>query len=103
MKSPKSINELLAATRGKLQHLKAGAQAADDLLTTVRASLPAECSGSVWGASDKQGEVTLMVGSPSDATRLHYELPALKDTLTRHGHAVRRILLRVRPAPPAGG
>ncbi len=104
MKKPSSISDLIASQGAKLRALKEGADAADRVLCTVRACLPADCSASIWGASQKDGQLTIMVASPSDATRLHYELPALKQALsTRLAEPVARIALRVRPAPAAPG
>lgn len=74
------------------------------MLLTVRECLPPDCSGSVWAAAQKGGELTIMVASPSDATRLHYELPDLRAALAgRLPEPVSKITLRVRPAPVGTG
>ena len=94
----------MASQGARLRSLKEGAAAADRVLVAVRDCLPADCSASVWAASQKDGHLTIMVASPSDATRLHYELPALKTALAaRLDEPVDKISLRVRPAPPATG
>ena len=104
MKKPSSISDLIASQGAKLRALKEGAQAADRVLSTVRECLPGDCSGSVWAAAQKGGLLTIMVASPSDATRLHYELPGLQAALAgRLSEPVSKITLRVRPAPPSPG
>jgi len=101
MKKPSSIKDLIASQGVKLRALKDGAQAADRVLSTVRECLPQDCSGSVWAASQKDGQLTIMVGDPSDATRLHYALPGLQAALAgRLPEPLSKITLRVRPAPP---
>ena len=80
--------------------MQEGAAAADRLLSTVRSCLQPAHAQAVWSASSDGGRVTLLVQSPAMATRLHYELPALRETLaTRLGEPVDKILLRVRPNP----
>ena len=104
MKKPSSISELLASHGAKLKSLQQGAEAADRVLGTVRAGLPADCSASIWAASLKGGHLTIMLASPSDATRLHYALPGLRARLAGElTETVEKITLRVRPAPETPG
>ena len=100
MTKVQSISELLGSQRAGLKALQEGAAAADRLLSTVRSCLQPAHAQAVWSASSDGGRVTLLVQSPAMATRLHYELPALRETLaTRLGEPVDKILLRVRPNP----
>lgn len=96
----KSISELLGSQRAGLKALQDGSAAADRLLSTVRSCLEPAHAQAVWAASAEAGRVTLLVSSPALATRLHYELPALRDALAaRLGAPVEKLLLRVRPPP----
>ena len=100
MKKLQSIIDLLASRGAKLRSLSEGAANAEGILESVRSCLPADCQGSVWAASEKEGQITLMVASPSDASRLHYALPVMRTQLAiKLNRAITKLHLRVRPAP----
>lgn len=71
---PKSLSELLGASKSELGHIAERAQLHDDLSDHLRKSLPAELQAGFLHCS-LQGDATLVVAasSPEWAARLRFE------------------------------
>ena len=66
----------------------------------ITVKLVAQGSGAAIAMAQAGNADVLLVHSPAMATRLHYELPALREALAKRlGEPVDKILLRVRPTP----
>lgn len=98
-RKPIAVSELLEQHQGLLKQLRAGASTADRTLQALRAHLPEELSGQVWGASVRDGTLTVLVRSAGWGTRLRYHAPRCRDALARDlGQAIERVTVKVRPA-----
>lgn len=96
---PIAVSDLLAQRAGLLQELREGAGAADRTLAALRRQLPAELATRVWGASLRDGTLTLLTGSAAWGTRLRYQAPAFMEGLARElGAPIERVIVRVRPS-----
>lgn len=96
---PIAVSDLLAQRQGVLHELRSGASTADRTLAALRRQLPAELAAQVWGASLRQGTLTLLTGSAAWGTRLRYQAPALSAGLARElGAPIERVVVRVRSA-----
>ncbi len=95
---PTSVSDLLGKPGGVLERLRNGAGEADRVLSAVRQALPGELRERVWGASVREGTLTLLVTSASWATRIRYRAPALRQVLGADlGVDLERVAVRVRP------
>ncbi len=88
---------MLATAPGALARLREGTQQAERTLAALRRQLPQELAGEAWGASLKEGTLTVLVRSAAWGTRLRYLaprfLPALAEEL---GAPVERVKVKVR-------
>jgi len=96
---PTSVSDLLGKGQGLLQRLRQGSAKADETLQAVCGVLPENLGKHVWGATLREGTLTLLVASAAWATRIRYHAPDLKEqAATRLGQPVERVLVRARPA-----
>lgn len=96
-KKPTPVSDLLAKAPGALARLREGAGQAERTLVALRCRLPAELTEEVWGASLKDGTLTVLVRSAAWGTRLRYLAPRLLDDLAADLAApVDRLKVKVR-------
>lgn len=97
MKKSININELLAT--GRLKGLQTRRRERRDVLSHVRAALPAELGETVITAGIEQGRLTVGVSAGAWASRLRYRSQALGEqvagTLGREIHSVRIKVVQV--------
>jgi hypothetical protein len=102
MKKYININELLEASSGRLKSLQARRRERSQVLSQVRAALPAELKGAVVTAGIEEGRLIVGVTGGVWATRLRYRAKALREhiagTLGQEVHSVR--IKVVQPPPP---
>lgn len=100
-KKPTAVSDLLARAPGALARLREGTQQAEKTLAALQARLPADMARQVWGASLKDGTLTVLVRSAAWGTRLRYLAPQLLEPLAADlGAPVEGLKVKVR-APPA--
>ncbi|MBX3704505.1 MAG: DUF721 domain-containing protein [Steroidobacteraceae bacterium] len=88
---------MLAKAPGALARLREGAGQAERTLVALRCRLPTELTEEVWGASLKDGTLTVLVRSAAWGTRLRYLAPRLLDDLAADLAApVDRLKVKVR-------
>jgi hypothetical protein len=88
---------LLARAPGALARLREGTQQAERTLGALRRLLPDEVAAETWGASLKDGTLTVLVHSAAWGTRLRYLAPRILEALARDlGTPVERIKVKVR-------
>ena len=100
---PTSVSDLLGKGQGLLERLRQGSAKADLTLQAVRGLLPADLAEHVWGATLRDGTLTVLVASAAWATRIRYHAPGLKDQAAAGlGTDITRVLVKARPAgtPP---
>jgi hypothetical protein len=102
MRKSIKINELLESSSGRLKSLQARRRERTEVLSCVRAALPAELQGSVVTAGIEEGRLIVGVSGGVWATRLRYRAKALREhiagTLGQEIHSVR---IKVVQTPPA--
>jgi len=95
---PTSVSDLLGKAGGMLERLREGAGAADRVLGAVQDSLPAGLGRQVWGATVRDGVLTVLVSSAGWATRIRYQAATLQESVTgRLGVKLERTVVKVRP------
>lgn len=88
---------MLARAPGALARLREGTQQAERTLGALRRLLPDEVAAETWGASLKDGTLTVLVHSAAWGTRLRYLAPRVLEALARDlGAPVERIKVKVR-------
>ena len=101
MKKYLNIKELLEGPSGRLKSLQARRRGRSEVLSHVRAALPAELKGTVETAGIDEGRLTVGVSGGVWASRLRYRATALRErvagTLGQEIHSVR---IKVVQAPP---
>jgi hypothetical protein len=96
---PRSLSELIQGGAPRLQHLSNRAKTALALKESVRAALPAGLANHVTAAALRQQELTVWVDSSVFCARLRFEIPHMRDALSREtGAPIARIHVRVAPA-----
>jgi hypothetical protein len=96
-KKPTAVSDLLAKAPGALARLREGTQQAEQTLEALRRQLPVELAGEAWGASLKDGTLTVLVRSAAWGTRLRYLAPQLTEALAAELAApVARLKVKVR-------
>lgn len=96
-KKPTPVSHLLAEGPGLLKRLREGTQGAERTLSLMKRHLPREVADQVFGASLKDGTLTVLVRSAAWGTRLRYLAPEFTDTLgAALGGAIDRIKVKVR-------
>jgi hypothetical protein len=73
------INELLESSSGRLKSLQTRRRERSEVLSQVRAALPAELQGSVVSAGIEEGRLIVGVSGGVWATRLRYRAKALRE------------------------
>ena len=100
MRKPIAVSDLLNEGQAKLQRLKAGAEAASQVLAAVRSALPGEVANHVYGAQLKQGRLTVVVDGAGWATRVRYAALEIAPTVgATIGGEVTAVRVQVRPRP----
>lgn len=80
-----------------LQRLREGTRDADRTLAALRRRLPDELAAAVWGATVKDGTLTLLVRSAAWGTRLRYAAPEITGALADElGSPIERVKVKVR-------
>ncbi len=98
-KKPTSVSDLLERGEGLLGRLRAGGREADRTLAALRRLLPPELAGQAWGASVKDGTLTILVHSAAWGTRIRYQAPRLSGPLAAElGCPIERVKVKVRAA-----
>jgi hypothetical protein len=100
---PTSVSDLLGKGQGLLERLRQGSAKADATLQAVCSVLPENLGKHVWGATLREGTLTVLVASADWATRIRYHAPDLKERAAKGlGQRVDRVLVRARPVgtPP---
>ena len=88
---------MLAEGGGLLQRLREGTAGAERTLTVLKRLLPPEIAAQVFGASFKDGTLTVMVRSAAWGTRLRYVAPEFTDRLGAGlGGAIDKLKVKVR-------
>jgi hypothetical protein len=96
---PTSVSDLLGKGQGMLERLRQGSARADETLQAVRGALPDGLGEHVWGATLRDGTLTVLVASAAWATRIRYHAPDLKDqAAARLRDGIDRVVVRARPA-----
>jgi len=91
---------LLAKAPGALARLREGTQRAERTLEALRRQLPPELAPEAWGASLKDGTLTVLVRSAAWGTRLRYLAPRFLGALAKElGVPVERLKVKVRGQP----
>lgn len=99
-KKPTAVSDLLAKAPGALARLREGTQQAERTLDALRRQLPPELVGEAWGASLKDGTLTVLVRSAAWGTRLRYLAPRILEALAAELEApVERLKVKVRGPP----
>jgi predicted nucleic acid-binding Zn ribbon protein len=97
-RKPTALSELLKKGDGLLEQLRAGAAKADRTLSAVRLHLPEDLADKVWGASCKDGTLTLLVQSSAWGARLRYRASELSGDVSRElGVPIEKVTVKVRP------
>jgi len=101
MRKPIPVSELLAQGKAKLERLRKGSDEAARALLAVQEVLEPDLAEHVWSAALKpDGTLTVVVDGAGWATRLRYAAPDLGARIAAAlGHAVGRVIVRVRPRP----
>ena len=80
-----------------LKRLREGTRDADRTLATLKEHLPGEIANQVFGASFKDGTLTVLVRSAAWGTRLRYLAPDITDRLSAGlGGAIEKLKVKVR-------
>jgi hypothetical protein len=99
-KKPTAVSDLLAKAPGALARLREGTQQAERTLEALRRQLPPELAPEAWGASLKDGTLTVLVRSAAWGTRLRYLAPRFLGALAKElGAPVERLKVKVRGQP----
>jgi hypothetical protein len=99
-KKPTAVSDLLAKGPGTLSRLREGVAQADRTLAALRRHLPGELAQQAWGASLKDGTLTILVRSAAWGTRLRYLAPQFSEALAAELAApVSRVKVKVRGPP----
>ena len=97
MKKPTSVSDLLEHGQGMLQRLREGTRDAERTLAALRRKLPPEIAAEVWGASARDGTLTILVRSAAWGTRLRYVAPEMTAALAAElGVAIDHVKVKVR-------
>jgi predicted nucleic acid-binding Zn ribbon protein len=93
---------LLKQAPGALARLREGTERAERTLAALRRLLPPEVAEQTWGASLKEGTLTVLVRSAAWGTRLRYLAPRLTGPLAAElALPIERVKVKVRG--PRGG
>jgi hypothetical protein len=96
-KKPTAVSDLLAKGPGALSRLREGVAQADRTLAALRRQLPVELAQQAWGASLKNGTLTILVRSAAWGTRLRYLAPQITEALAAElALPVARVKVKVR-------
>ena len=80
-----------------LRRLREGTRDAERTLSVLKEHLPQEVADQVFGATLKDGTLTVLVRSAAWGTRLRYLAPAITDRLGAGlGGAIERLKVKVR-------
>ena len=80
-----------------LKRLREGAQGAERTLSVLKQHLPRELADQIFGASFKDGTLTVLVRSAAWGTRLRYLVPEFTDRLGAGlGGAIEKLKVKVR-------
>ena len=80
-----------------LRRLREGTRDAERTLSVLKEHLPQEVADQVFGATLKDGTLTVLVRSAAWGTRLRYLAPAITDRLGAGlGAAIERLKVKVR-------
>ena len=94
----RDIEQLLGASGGAMQALRAGAATVRKTLEAAREVLPAELAPHLWAANFVDGEVSLLFESAAWATRARYAAEEWREPLARAlGETVGSVKVKVRP------
>jgi hypothetical protein len=101
MKKCKNINELLEASSGRLKSLQCRRRERSEVLSHVRAALPAELQRTVVTAGIQDGRLTVGVSGGVWATRLRYGAKALRERVAGElGQEIHSVRIKVVQSPP---
>ena len=101
MKKCKNINELLGASGGRLKSLQCRRRERSEVLSHVRAALPAELQWTVVTAGVEDGRLTVGVSGGVWATRLRYRTKALRERVAGElGQEIHTVRIKVVQSPP---
>ncbi len=101
MKKTRNINELLEASSGRLKSLQSRRRERSEVLSHVRAALPAELQGTVVTAGIQDGRLTVGVSGGVWATRLRYVAKALRERVAGElGQEIHTVRIKVVQSPP---
>lgn len=96
MHKPRSLSELIQGGAPRLQHLSNRAKTARALKESVRAALPEGLANHVTRAALRQQQLTIWVDSGNFCARLRFEIPHMRDALSREtGAPIERIRVLV--------
>jgi len=99
-KKTTAVSDLLAKAPGALARLREGTQQAERTLAALGRLLPPELAREAWGASLKDGTLTVLVRSAAWGTRLRYLAPGFMGALAAElGAPVERLKVKVRGPP----
>jgi hypothetical protein len=88
---------LLAEGTGMLRRLREGTRDAERTLSVLKEHLPREVADQVFGATLKDGTLTVLVRSAAWGTRLRYLAPEITDKLgAALGGAIEKLKVKVR-------
>jgi hypothetical protein len=88
---------LLAEGAGMFKRLREGTRDAERTLSVLKAHLPPEVAAQVFGASLKDGTLTVLVRSAAWGTRLRYLVPEFTDRLGAGlGSTIEKLKVKVR-------
>lgn len=88
---------MLARAPGALARLREGTEQAERTLAALRRLLPAALAEQCWGATLKDGTLTVLVRSAAWGTRLRYQAPQFAQALAAELAApVLRVKVKVR-------
>ena len=88
---------MLAGAPGALARLREGTERAERTLAALRRLLPPEVAEQAWGASLKDGTLTVLVRSAAWGTRLRYLAPRFIEPLAAElALPIERVKVKVR-------
>ena len=88
---------MLAEGSGLLKRLREGTRDAERTLSLLKEHLPKQVADQVFGASLKDGTLTVLVRSASWGTRVRYLAPEFTDTLgDALGGVIEKLKVKVR-------
>ena len=100
MQKSKSLSELLATGGKRLSRLVERSAERAEIVTQVRAALPARLAESVVSAGHEGGRLTVGVVGAVWASRLRYSMEALRKRVAKSsGQEILTVKIRVVPPP----